>query len=207
MATRLVRLNGESQPSNRGPIGAPTAYGSGTGARIVFGDGSSVVELNASTGQQMWSFTTGGTVSGGVAFDNTVSAAGPSAGPDLKLSLRPSSPGPPTATSTRSTPRPASSCGSRSTPGRPGHPRSPTAWSTSRSTPVRSRTEPSRRSTPPVAARSSAPTSAQGAPGRSSRRLWPTGTSSPRTTAATCSSSGWSAPPDTSPRLQFGSDA
>lgn len=70
-----------------GPMSAPSAYGSGQGARIVFGFGDSVVELNASTGKQVWSFATGGTVTGGVALDNIVTAAGPTAGPDLKLSL------------------------------------------------------------------------------------------------------------------------
>jgi outer membrane protein assembly factor BamB len=72
---------------NPGPVGAPSAYGSGKNARIVFGFGASVVELNASTGNQVWSFATGGVVNGGVGLDDTVTAGGPVAGADLKLSL------------------------------------------------------------------------------------------------------------------------
>jgi outer membrane protein assembly factor BamB len=53
----------------------------------VFGFGASVVELSASTGNQIWSFATGGPVGGGVGLDDVVTAGGPIAGPDLKLSL------------------------------------------------------------------------------------------------------------------------
>jgi outer membrane protein assembly factor BamB len=51
-----------------GPVNVPSAYGSGKKARVVFADGSSVVELNASKGKLVWSTDTGATIAGGVAI-------------------------------------------------------------------------------------------------------------------------------------------
>jgi outer membrane protein assembly factor BamB len=59
-----------------GPTGAPpAAYGSGTNARVVVADGSSVVELNAGTGAKIWSRPTGGPVNG-VALERAPGPAG-----------------------------------------------------------------------------------------------------------------------------------
>jgi outer membrane protein assembly factor BamB len=67
-----------------GPTQTPAAYGSGRKARIVLGEGSSVVELNASTGHQVWSRATGGMVSGlGLSETSSETATG-----GLKISLR-----------------------------------------------------------------------------------------------------------------------
>ena len=71
---------------NPGPGGSPAGYGSGSGARVVFGSGASGVELNAGTGHQMWSFITGGTVNGAVGL-YSVPAVMTKEAPALKLSL------------------------------------------------------------------------------------------------------------------------
>ncbi len=60
-----------------GPSGAPpAAFGSGTNARVVVADGSSVVELNAGTGAKIWSRPTGGPVNG-LAIEKNPGPAGP----------------------------------------------------------------------------------------------------------------------------------
>jgi outer membrane protein assembly factor BamB len=67
-----------------GPAQTPAAYGSGRTARVVLSRGSSVVELNAGTGHQVWSRATGGTVSGlGLSETATANATG-----GLKITLR-----------------------------------------------------------------------------------------------------------------------
>jgi outer membrane protein assembly factor BamB len=48
------------------PTSSPTVYGSGTGARILIGEDPTAVELNASTGQKVWSTFTDGTITGGI---------------------------------------------------------------------------------------------------------------------------------------------
>ena len=53
------------------PTSSPTVYGSGTGARILLGEDSTAVELNAATGQQVWSTSTDGGITGGVAIYRT----------------------------------------------------------------------------------------------------------------------------------------
>jgi outer membrane protein assembly factor BamB len=67
-----------------GPVQTPAAYGSGRNARVVLGEGSSVVELNAGTGHQVWSRATGGAVSGLGLYE--VSSATATGG--LKITLR-----------------------------------------------------------------------------------------------------------------------
>jgi outer membrane protein assembly factor BamB len=64
-----------------GPINEPSGYGSGKAARVLFADGSAVVELNASTGKQVWSTETGATIEGGIAVEGTPVNGG--ASPDV----------------------------------------------------------------------------------------------------------------------------
>ena len=65
-----------------GPIQTPAAYGSGRNARVVLAEGSSVVELNAGTGRQVWSRAIGGAVSGLGLYEVSSATGG------LKISLR-----------------------------------------------------------------------------------------------------------------------
>jgi outer membrane protein assembly factor BamB len=53
------------------PTSSPTVYGSGTGARILVGEDPTAVELNASTGQKVWSTSTDGGITGGIAIYKT----------------------------------------------------------------------------------------------------------------------------------------
>jgi outer membrane protein assembly factor BamB len=50
------------------PTSSPTVYGSGTGARILLGEDPTAVELNASTGKQVWSTSIDGGITGGIAL-------------------------------------------------------------------------------------------------------------------------------------------
>lgn len=51
-----------------GPSGSPSAYGSGTGARILYAAGGSILERNASTGALLWSQVLAGRALGSVAI-------------------------------------------------------------------------------------------------------------------------------------------
>jgi outer membrane protein assembly factor BamB len=51
--------------------GPPSAYGMGTGARIVLPAGSALIELSASTGALVWSKDTGAAVPGAAALDSS----------------------------------------------------------------------------------------------------------------------------------------
>jgi outer membrane protein assembly factor BamB len=66
------------------PSQGPVAYGSGSGARIVLGDGASVIELRAGTGATVWTRPTGGAVIGLGLYGVPAAPASPS----LKISLR-----------------------------------------------------------------------------------------------------------------------
>jgi outer membrane protein assembly factor BamB len=52
-----------------GPFASPAGYGAGAAARVAFGDGNKLVELNAGTGTVAWSHLTTGLVSTPVALD------------------------------------------------------------------------------------------------------------------------------------------
>jgi outer membrane protein assembly factor BamB len=71
-------------------LGSGLAAFGGDGGRVVFADGSAVVELKAGTGKRTWSTPTGGTV-GGIGLYSVPAVQHAKAGemsPDMKLSLR-----------------------------------------------------------------------------------------------------------------------